>query len=108
LLKQVFINLIKNGVKATPNGGKVNVRMNRVNDSVVIKIIDEGFGIPEGVIQKLGEPFYSTKEKGTGLGLMVSYRIIEEHKGTIKIKSEKGKGTTIQIMLPMSKDRILD
>jgi PAS domain S-box-containing protein len=102
LLKQVFVNLIKNAIEATPNGGKVNVRLKKINTSIIIEIIDKGSGIPDTVMQKLGEPFYSTKEKGTGLGLMISYQIIEEHKGMIKIKSEKGEGTIVQILLPAS------
>ena len=66
-----------------------------------ISIQDEGIGIPKDKIKKLGEPFYTTKENGTGLGLMVSYRIIEEHKGSIQIESEEGIGTTFKIVLPL-------
>jgi two-component system, sporulation sensor kinase E len=58
-------------------------------------------GIPKEIIKKLGEPFYTTKERGTGLGLMVSYKIIEEHRGTIEIESEEGKGTIFHITLPL-------
>jgi two-component system, sporulation sensor kinase A len=67
---------------------------------VTIEIIDNGCGIPQERLPRLGEPFYSTKERGTGLGLMTCYRIIEAHKGRIDIESEEGKGTTVTIWLP--------
>lgn len=68
---------------------------------MVIRITDEGYGIPKERIKKLGEPFYSNKEKGTGLGLMVCFKIIEEHQGRIIIESEEGMGTSVNIYLPV-------
>lgn len=100
-LKQVFINLLKNAIEAMPDGGKITVSAIRTsNGRVVAKIKDEGIGIPEERIPNLGEPFYSTKEKGTGLGLMICNRIIKNHGGTMSIESEINKGTTISIFLP--------
>ncbi|WP_338472272.1 ATP-binding protein [Niallia sp. XMNu-256] len=100
-LKQVFINLLKNAIEAMPNGGLIEVRVKeQTKGSVSIYISDQGVGIPEGRIPKLGEPFYTTKEKGTGLGLMISYKIIESHNGEINISSEINKGTTIEVTLP--------
>jgi signal transduction histidine kinase len=101
-LKQVFINILKNGIEAMPRGGKLMVAA-EIYDSkyIQIRFIDEGCGIPEEKIPKLGEPFYSTKDKGTGLGLMVSFKIIENHKGKITIKSEMDKGTIVDILLPL-------
>jgi two-component system, sporulation sensor kinase E len=100
-LKKVFINLIKNAIEVMPGGGKITIAIKKaVNKCINITIEDEGTGIPEEMIKRLGEPFYTTKDRGTGLGLMVSYRIIDEHKGTIKVKSEEGKGTIFQITLP--------
>ncbi|CAH2716546.1 Sporulation kinase E [Neobacillus rhizosphaerae] len=100
-LKKVFINLIKNAIEVMPGGGKITISVKKaVNKRIIITIEDEGSGIPEEMIKRLGEPFYTTKDRGTGLGLMVSYRIIDEHKGTIKVKSEEGKGTIFQITLP--------
>ncbi|MEH7012959.1 ATP-binding protein [Neobacillus niacini] len=102
-LKKVFINLIKNAIEVMPSGGKINIAINSLEEQYIqISIKDEGFGIPKDKIKKLGEPFYTTKEKGTGLGLMVSYRIIEEHKGSIQVDSEEGIGTRFQITLPFS------
>ncbi|MCQ5365006.1 cache domain-containing protein [Anoxybacillus salavatliensis] len=97
-LKQVFINIIKNAIEAMPNGGKIKIQAKMQENSLIIRFIDQGCGIPKDRIAKLGEPFYSTKEKGTGLGLMVSYKIIEAHSGSIKIESEIGQGTTVDII----------
>lgn len=105
-LKQVFINLIKNGIEAMPAGGVVTVTADLNEDGMIhIQISDHGCGIPKERIPTLGEPFFTTKEKGTGLGLMVCYKIIEAHHGTIKIESEVGKGTTIEVLLPVNVKR---
>lgn len=103
-LKKVFINMIKNGIEVMPSGGYITISMNQTTDDRIhISIKDEGYGIPEEKLKKLGQPFYTTKERGTGLGLMVSYRIIEEHEGTIKVESEVGKGTVFHVYLPVGK-----
>jgi two-component system sporulation sensor kinase A len=100
-LKQVFINILKNAIDAMPNGGKVLIQAQKMNDTVVIRFIDQGIGISKDIISKIGQPFFTTKETGTGLGLMVCYRIIEHHRGSIRIDSELEKGTTVEIYLPV-------
>lgn len=101
-LKQVFINIIKNALESMPKAGKLTVVMERTqNHCVSIKIKDTGCGIPTHVIKRLGEPFYTLKEKGTGLGLMVSFRIIEAHHGSIEFTSKENAGTTVEIILPL-------
>ncbi|UJF36435.1 PAS domain-containing sensor histidine kinase [Paenibacillus hexagrammi] len=101
-LKQVFINILKNALEAMSGGGTMRIQAFPSEDqkSLCIRFIDHGCGIAPERIPKLGEPFYSTKEKGTGLGLMVCYRIIEAHDGTMKIRSKLGEGTTVEITLP--------
>ncbi|MCM3734987.1 PAS domain S-box protein [Bacillus cytotoxicus] len=102
-LKQVFINVFKNAIEAMPRGGTISIQTMKIEDhSVVISITDDGCGIPEDRISHLGEPFYSLKEKGTGLGLMMCYKIIEEHNGKLQITSVVNKGTTVDIRLPIS------
>ncbi|WP_281887839.1 CheR family methyltransferase [Paenibacillus sp. YYML68] len=101
-LKQVFINVLKNAVEAMPNGGSLIVRAERTEErEVKISFIDNGYGIPEKTLVRLGEPFYTTKNKGTGLGLMVSYKIIENHNGKMNIMSKENVGTTVEIRLPV-------
>lgn len=104
-LKQVFINLLKNGMEAMPDGGSIRIRLDHDEElnRVRIEIKDEGIGIPEEMMPKLGEPFFTNKESGTGLGLMVSQRIIQSHKGMMDIKSVMNKGTTVIIDLPATK-----
>ncbi|HZH58575.1 MAG TPA: MASE3 domain-containing protein [Metabacillus sp.] len=100
-LKQVFINLIKNALESMPEGGELHVSIDPLqSDRVCICIKDTGCGIPEHVINRLGEPFYTLREKGTGLGLMVSFRIIEAHQGSIQFTSMEHKGTKVEILLP--------
>ncbi|CAM3483669.1 sporulation two-component system sensor histidine kinase KinE [Aeromicrobium ponti] len=103
-MKKVFINIIKNAIEVMPKGGYITVSLQACGDNKVkVSIRDEGSGIPGHKIKKLGEPFYTTKERGTGLGLMVTYKIIEEHKGTIEVESKLGKGTVFHIYLPYIK-----
>ncbi|MBT2707049.1 ATP-binding protein [Bacillus sp. ISL-47] len=100
-LKQVFLNIIKNALEAMPAGGQIEIKVKKKTDGTVsIQFTDQGVGIPEDRISSLGEPFYTTKEKGTGLGLMICYKIIENHNGRLTIDSEVGKGTKIEIVLP--------
>ncbi|MCA1039395.1 PAS domain S-box protein [Bacillus infantis] len=100
-LKQVFINMIKNSAEAMPDGGTITIKAaDRKDGHVAVMIKDEGTGIPPDRINTLGEPFYTTKEKGTGLGLMTSFKIIENHSGLVKVSSEVNKGTVFEIILP--------
>jgi two-component system sporulation sensor kinase A len=100
-LKQVFINFIKNAIEAMPNGGTVIIDIQKYANVVQLEFVDEGIGIPKERLAKIGEPFYSTKEKGTGLGMMICQRIIRNHRGKMEISSEVNKGTTIQLTLPI-------
>ncbi|MDM5155775.1 PAS domain S-box protein [Bacillus sp. DX1.1] len=108
-LKQVFINILKNAIEAMPYGGNIFIQTMHVEDNfVLVRISDEGCGIPQDRISRLGEPFYSLKEKGTGLGLMMCYKIIEEHGGKLQIASELNKGTTVDIRLPILSEKTDD
>ncbi|MDZ4406754.1 PAS domain S-box protein [Bacillus cereus] len=103
-LKQAFINILKNAIEATPMGGEILIQIEYAPDKkqVNIQFTDYGCGIEKERLPYLGEPFYSIKENGIGLGLMICYKIIEKHQGKILIESEVGKGTTVNINLPIS------
>ncbi|WP_338786040.1 PAS domain S-box protein [Metabacillus sp. FJAT-53654] len=102
-LKQVIINLLKNSIEAMPKGGEITVYLKQTDPNALsIVIQDQGIGIPADLIPKLGEPFFTTKEEGTGLGLMVCYKIIENHGGAINISSEPNKGTSVEVSLPIN------
>ncbi|MFK9090525.1 PAS domain S-box protein [Bacillus salipaludis] len=102
-LKQLFINIIKNAIEASINGGNLAIGLELVeNNQVLITVKDNGCGISKERLAKIGEPFYSSKEKGTGLGLTVSYKIVQTHKGTIRFESQRNHGTTVSMTLPLS------
>lgn len=106
-LKQVFINMIQNAVDAMPNGGNLYISIKQNNSSnISLCFKDEGIGIPEDKLEKVGQPFYTSKETGNGLGLMMSKKIIEDHHGEMEVESEVGKGTTFIISLPILEERI--
>ncbi|MFC7371545.1 PAS domain S-box protein [Fictibacillus iocasae] len=100
-IKQVFINILKNAIESMPAGGTVRIRLRLKDGYIVTSITDEGCGIEESRLKTLGEPFYTTKEKGTGLGLMICYKIVENHGGKITIHSKVGEGSTFTIALPL-------
>ncbi|WP_241674900.1 ATP-binding protein [Paenibacillus luteus] len=103
-LKQVFINLLKNAIEAMPSGGTIHIYITYKRDYISITITDEGVGIPDEMIPKIGDPFFTGKETGTGLGIMVSQRIINSHRGTLDIKSQVNVGTTVHLQLPALKE----
>lgn len=103
-IKQVFINILQNAVEAMPNGGLITIQSSQQNDkSAKFRFIDQGSGITKDRIKSIGEPFYSTKEKGTGLGLLISHKIVQEHGGTLNIESIINQGTTVDVILPIDR-----
>ena len=102
-LNQVFMNVLNNAIDAIPGKGTITVKTRSENGFVKIYVTDSGVGMSEEVKKKIFDPFFTTKDvgKGTGLGLAVSYGIIERHGGTIEVKSEQGKGTEFIISLPV-------
>lgn len=102
-LNQVFLNLITNAAQAIEKFGKITITTQLENDKAVIKVADTGVGIPEQNLRKIFEPFFTTKPvgQGTGLGLSIVYKIIEQHNGTIDVKSKVGEGTEFTITLPV-------
>jgi two-component system, NtrC family, sensor kinase len=100
-LEQVFMNIILNAVAAMPEGGTIAIRVWAANGSVYITLSDTGAGIAPEIINDIFDPFVSTKPNGSGLGLFVTYSIIEKHQGTIDVQSEVGVGTTFTLSLPL-------
>lgn len=105
-IAQVFTNLILNAIQAMPQGGILTIKTSaKDSDLLAIEISDTGIGIPHDKIDKIFDPFYSTKEKGTGMGLAVAYRSVKEHQGDIQVESAPGKGTKFSIWLPIRPKR---
>lgn len=104
MIQQTFINVFKNAIEAMPNGGvlEINIPPNQKDNVITIK--DTGIGMTQEQVARVGTPYYTTKgQKGTGLGMMVAYRVIQELNGNIKVSSQIGKGTTFTIHFPQSK-----
>lgn len=108
-IKQALVNLIKNATQAMTKGGTLTLQTDTGVDGVVVTVADTGGGIPQEQINRIFEPFYTTKKKGSGLGLMIVQRIVRDHKGRIDLESHVGKGTAFRIWLPAAerKPRLL-
>ncbi|WP_020588704.1 two-component system sensor histidine kinase NtrB [Desulfobacter curvatus] len=105
-LNQVFLNILVNAAQAIEKKGDIRIKTWQKNNDVFLTISDTGCGIDPEHISKIFDPFFTTKEvgKGTGLGMNIAYNIIQQHGGSISVKSEKGKGTTFTVNLPVSED----
>jgi PAS domain S-box-containing protein len=102
-LKQVLLNILKNAMEAMPEGGTIHIDLQKGDEGeCILSIKDEGCGIPEELLPRLGEPFYSLKEKGTGLGLMICNKIIKQHHGSITYQSKAQQGTMVEIKIPLA------
>ena len=104
-IKQALVNVIKNSMQAMTRGGVLTLTTGESADGVWVSVADTGGGIPPEQLQRIGEPFFTTKKKGSGLGLMIVRRIIREHGGSIDIDSHVGRGTTVRLWLPHQKRR---
>ena len=104
-MQQVLVNLIKNAMQATTKGGSLALQTGEGADGVWVSVSDTGGGIPEEQINRIFEPFYTTKKKGSGLGLMIVQRIVRAHGGRIDLESHVGRGTTFRIWLPLHEAR---
>jgi signal transduction histidine kinase len=96
-----LVNLIKNALQAMTKGGTLTLQTGENDDGVWISVADTGGGIPQEQINRIFEPFYTTKKKGSGLGLMIVQRIVRAHNGRIELESHVGRGTTFRIWLPL-------
>ncbi|MFJ8352670.1 sporulation sensor histidine kinase KinB [Bacillus paramycoides] len=105
-LKQAIMNVVKNGIEAIQgNKGYLKVTAVQKDEMIVIRVKDSGVGMTKEQLARLGQPYYSLKEKGTGLGLMVTFSILQAHNGTLEYKSESGKGTEAIIILPAVRNK---
>lgn len=100
-LTQVIINMIKNAMEALPDGGEISLASTSIDGHVVLMVKDNGVGMTDEQQKRIGEPFYTTKCNGTGLGLMICFKIIQNHGGSIQVDSKRNEGTSFQITLPV-------
>jgi signal transduction histidine kinase len=102
LMKQALLNIVVNGIEAMPEGGTMRFESTVKGDNAEIRITDSGPGIPADVRDKIYNLYFTTKQTGSGIGLAMTFRIVQLHDGTIDFSSEPGKGTTFVIRLPLA------
>ena len=100
-IKQVLLNISKNALESMTNNGRITIHLQKSSNEVCLSVTDTGQGISPKQMKKIFNPFYTSKETGTGLGLLICKRIIESIDGTIEIKSKLNEGTTVTIKLPI-------
>ena len=101
-MKRVFSNIIRNAIEAMPNGGRLDVGMNEMENTIEFTFADTGMGMPKHVLREIGKPLFTTKARGMGFGLAICYRMIETHGGKMCIESIVNKGTTVKVVLPIT------
>jgi hypothetical protein len=101
-MTQVFINIIRNCLQAMPKGGRLKIHSERGTDCIKVEFIDTGIGIKKKDLERLFQPFFTTKSLGLGLGLSISQQIMQNHGGKIEVKSQYRKGSTFSIYLPIT------
>ena len=107
-LRELFLNLLNNAIRYTPQGGTISLKLNRIGNSACVAVKDTGIGIPEEHIKHIFERFYrvaksrSRSEGGSGLGLSICQSIVELHGGTIEVESINGEGSTFSVMMPLA------
>jgi signal transduction histidine kinase len=102
LLKQALLNVVQNGAQAMPEGGKLEVVLEEGLKEAVLRIADEGAGIPDEIREKIFDLYFTTKTGGSGIGLAMTYRILQLHHGSIEVQSRQGRGTEFQLRIPLS------
>jgi two-component system, sporulation sensor kinase E len=109
-MKQALLNLIKNSLSAMPEGGVLRIETSTKGQDVILKVIDNGCGIPEAIMDKIFEPYFTTKEFGSGLGLTLVYKIVKEHMGDVSLTSKQNEGTTfiLTFSIPQKEKRLLE
>ena len=105
-LKQVFFNIIKNAIQAMPDGGKLGIALSTSDRYLIIAFQDTGVGIKPEDFGRIFEPYHTTKPEGSGLGLMIVQRIIQDHGGQIELQSKPGEGTRFTVLLPLAERRV--
>lgn len=100
-IQQVLVNLIKNALQAMTRGGRLTLQTGATTDGAWVSVSDTGGGIPQEQINRLFEPCYTTKKKGSGLGLMIVLRIVRAHRGRVEVESHPGRGSTFRVWLPL-------
>ena len=102
LLKQAVLNVIQNGAQSMPDGGKLEVTLEEDRKTAVLCVADEGIGIPDEIREKIFDLYFTTKTEGSGIGLAMTYRILQLHHGSVEVQSRVGRGTEFRLRIPLA------
>jgi signal transduction histidine kinase len=102
LLKQAVINVVQNGAQAMPDGGRLRVALGEEKKNAILRIADEGTGISEEIRDKIFDLYFTTKAEGSGIGLAMTYRILQLHHGSVEVQSNLGRGTEFVLRIPLA------
>jgi signal transduction histidine kinase len=102
LLKQAIINVVQNGAQAMTNGGSLDVLLETAQNAAIVRILDEGVGIPDDIREKIFDLYFTTKSEGSGIGLAMTYRILQLHHGSVEVESKVDHGTEFRFRIPLS------
>ena len=106
-LLEVAVNLIKNAAEAMPDGGEIKVKTHSDNGKAIFQVVDSGTGIAPENLEKVFQPFWTTKgQRGTGMGLAMSFGIVRKHHGTVSVQSGEGKGSVFTVVLPLAEQTV--
>jgi signal transduction histidine kinase len=105
LVKQALLNVVLNGVQAMPNGGTLTISALRYDESAEVMVRDQGGGIPADIRDKIFNLYFTTKQKGSGIGLAMTYRVMQLHHGSVEFDTVEGQGTTFHLRLPLADSR---
>jgi signal transduction histidine kinase len=103
LFKQAILNIVLNGVQAMPDGGTLKMAARKTESAAVIEISDQGHGIPKEIQDKIFNLYFTTKKAGSGIGLAMTYRVLQLHNGALEFETEQGKGTTFRMQVPLER-----
>jgi signal transduction histidine kinase len=101
LLKQALLNVVLNGVQAMPQGGTLSIRASKEDDEIMVEVRDQGSGIPAEIRDKIYDLYFTTKKTGTGIGLAMTYKVMQLHHGSVDFESGDGRGTSFRLRLPL-------
>ena len=106
-IKQALMNIITNSISSIKSTGAVQIKTLQMDSEIILEVSDTGIGMADETLENIFNPFYTTRRDGTGLGLAVTERIVEEHDGRIEVNSKLGEGTVFKIILPVIQEEML-
>ena len=106
LMKQAILNIVINGVQAMPDGGSLKMTVRKTESAAIVEVRDQGAGIPKEIQDKIFNLYFTTKKAGSGIGLAMTYRVLQLHNGALEFETEQGKGTLFRLQVPLQQSQL--